>query len=189
MSLKELTKDIHKEAENTRFSKYLLSTQITPELYRFYLLVQYDCYSQLEKDLYCLGFPHELQGVFRSCRIQLDIIQLSDLISKPSFEYKGIYYKDVSKDYVDYIIDLGKKWEYERLLAHLYVRHFGDMYGGQIIRNVVPGRGFMYDFSNVDFLKSEIRSMLTDDMAEEARTCFKYIINQHNTIMDIREND
>ena len=62
------------------------------------------------------------------------------------------------------------------ILAHLYVRHFGDMYGGQIIKKRNPGSGTMYDFENVEELKTQIREMLTDDMADEANRCFEFAI-------------
>jgi len=62
------------------------------------------------------------------------------------------------------------------LLAHVYVRHFGDMYGGQMIRKRNPGSGKMYDFDNVEDLKTKVRSMLKDSMADEANKCFEFAI-------------
>ncbi len=56
----------------------------------------------------------------------------------------------------------------------MYVRHFGDMYGGQMIRKRNPGSGRMYDFDNVEELKTTVREMLHDDMAEEANRCFEF---------------
>ena len=48
------------------------------------------------------------------------------------------------------------------------------MYGGQMIRKRNPGAGSMYDFNNVDELKSTVRAKLTDDMADEANKCFEF---------------
>ena len=62
----------------------------------------------------------------------------------------------------------------KKLLAHIYVRHFGDMAGGQMIAKRVPGSGRMYQFENADALKASIREKLTDDMADEAKVCFKF---------------
>jgi hypothetical protein len=46
------------------------------------------------------------------------------------------------------------------ILAHLYTRHFGDLYGGQILKTKVPGSGTMYQFDNrkelIDFGKNLI---------------------------------
>jgi heme oxygenase len=76
----------------------------------------------------------------------------------------------VVRDYERHVINL----ERNGILAHIYVRHFGDMYGGQMIRKRNPGSGTMYDFDNVDELKTTVRSMLNDDMAEEANRCFEF---------------
>jgi heme oxygenase len=62
------------------------------------------------------------------------------------------------------------------LLAHIYVRHFGDMYGGQMIAKRNPGSGKMYQFENVDELKEIVRSRLDDDMSDEANMCFQFAI-------------
>ena len=58
----------------------------------------------------------------------------------------------------------------------MYVRHFGDMYGGAIIQKRVPGSGTMYNFDNKEELKQLLRELLTDDMAEEANICFEFAI-------------
>jgi len=64
--------------------------------------------------------------------------------------------------------------EHNDLLAHIYVRHFGDMYGGQMIRKRQPGSGTMYDFKDVEGLKLTVRSRLKDSMADEANRCFEF---------------
>ena len=48
------------------------------------------------------------------------------------------------------------------------------MYGGQIIKKRQPGSGTMYNFENVEELKTTVRAMLNDDMADEANTCFEF---------------
>jgi heme oxygenase len=50
------------------------------------------------------------------------------------------------------------------------------MYGGQMIKKRNPGSGTMYDFDNVEELKIRVRSMLSDDLAEEANRCFEFAI-------------
>ena len=34
----------------------------------------------------------------------------------------------------------------------------------------------MYDFDNIEELKTQIRDMLSDDMADEANKCFEFAI-------------
>jgi heme oxygenase len=60
------------------------------------------------------------------------------------------------------------------LLAHIYVRHFGDMYGGQMIKKRNPGSGKMYEFDDVEGLKITVRARLKDSMADEANRCFEF---------------
>jgi heme oxygenase len=58
----------------------------------------------------------------------------------------------------------------------MYVRHFGDMYGGAMIAKKVPGSGMMYYFEEKEELKEKLRSLLNDDMADEANRCFEFAI-------------
>ena len=80
----------------------------------------------------------------------------------------------------------------KQVLAHIYVRHFGDMYGGQMISKAIPSPqnidwmgktpdpsswSTMYNFENKKELITNIRENLSDDMADEAKTCFQFAIN------------
>jgi len=56
----------------------------------------------------------------------------------------------------------------------LYVRHMGDLAGGQMIAKRVPGAGKYYQFQDPDALKVAIREKLSDDLAEEALVCFAF---------------
>jgi heme oxygenase len=61
------------------------------------------------------------------------------------------------------------------LLAHMYVRHFGELHGGQMIKKKIPGNGLMYEFAgDTKYLIEEFRKLLDDDMAEEAKICFDF---------------
>ena len=63
----------------------------------------------------------------------------------------------------------------DKLMAHIYVRHMGDLSGGQMIKKKVPGTGTFYQFDgDVKEIKEAIRSKTNDSMAEEAKICFDY---------------
>ena len=65
--------------------------------------------------------------------------------------------------------------EPDKLMAHIYVRHMGDLSGGQMIARKVPGQGKFYQFEcDIKETKEAIRSQTNDDMAEEAKICFDY---------------
>jgi heme oxygenase len=65
----------------------------------------------------------------------------------------------------------------DRLFAHVYVRHMGDLAGGQMIAKRVPGSGTMYKFENGEELKNKIRSKLNDTMGDEANVAFDFAIS------------
>lgn len=166
MSLKELTWEIHQRAERTSFARKLLKGP-SPEEYYKYLYNQYLIYSVLEyhvKNMY-----PELKDILREEKILCDLQELEKLYNLKS---DTSYITKVVPAYERHLSTLDPKG----ILAHLYVRHFGDMYGGQMIKKRIPGSGTMYDFSDVDELKVKVRAMLSNDMADEARKCFEFAI-------------
>ena len=173
MNLKELTWENHKKAERKGFAKILLGGNISPSLYYRYLTNQFYCYTILEDALRIQGLPKELHGVFRAKHILNDMQELEEMYG---LSYDPYITGSSNAQYVDRIYNLEKEGAYEKLLAHMYVRHFGDMYGGSIIQKRVPGSGTMYDFDNKEELKQQLRELLTDDMAEEANICFEFAI-------------
>jgi heme oxygenase len=162
--LKELTWEVHQRAERTEFARKLLKG-LTPEEYHKYLYNQYMIYSILESAAEKL--VPELKAINRAERIYAD---LREIEKEYTISTTPALLMPVVRDYERHVINL----ERNGILAHIYVRHFGDMYGGQMIRKRNPGSGTMYDFDNVDELKTTVRSMLNDDMAEEANRCFEF---------------
>ena len=81
----------------------------------------------------------------------------------------------VVEQYLDHLLNI--KDDPNKLMAHIYVRHMGDLYGGQMIKTKVPGSGKMYDFENMQECVGSIRAIQNDEMAEEANKGFQYIIN------------
>jgi hypothetical protein len=63
----------------------------------------------------------------------------------------------------------------------------GDLAGGQMIAKRVPGAGKYYQFENPDVLKAAIRERLSDDMADEAKVCFKYAEELFKDMMTLVE--
>lgn len=166
MSLKELTWEVHQRAERTDFARKLLKG-LTPEEYYRYIYNQYLLYSVLEYHVASM-YP-ELKDILRSDKIFQDLRELEKLHGLKS-DINDIC--PVVPAYEKHLQTLSPK----EILAHVYVRHFGDMYGGQMIKKRNPGSGKMYEFDNVDELKTRVRAMLTDDMADEANRCFEFAI-------------
>lgn len=168
MSLKELTAEAHKQAETQPFVKLIFSGDITKEQYARYLLNQQYAYAVLEAFANDLNILDDLPGICRAEKIKQDLIELeADVPDLPTF--------NISESTDEYFKHLGNiKDDPKKLLAHIYVRHMGDLFGGQMIAKKVPGSGNYYKFDNPDELKAAIRAKLDDSLAEEALVCFGF---------------
>lgn len=171
MSLKEITQDLHHEAETTKFSQLLLSGEISKEDYRNYLYNLLAIYDPIEWYSNRQGFFTNLKSLPRLRSIHSDFVELDD---------GGYYYMTpATLDYQAYLHKLGNDPERKHLIrAHLYCRHMGDLYGGQIIKKRVShiSSGKFYHFENEDYMKTQIRQELTDDLGPEARVAFTFAI-------------
>jgi heme oxygenase len=165
MSLKELTSDLHSEAERKTVAQLLASGEMSRELYTTYLYNQYTIYDALEQHV---DIP-SLEGIKRADNIRKDYMwhlshnMCSNIKMMPS-----------TQEYVNYVSNFQKNSP--QTLAHVYVRHLGDMFGGSMIAKNIPGPNYYYKFENRGQLIKELRAMLDDSMADEARICFQYAI-------------
>ena len=173
MNLKELTWENHKSAERKEFASVLMSGKIQPSLYYKYLTNQYYAYVMIEESLRICGLSKDYWPVFRAERIRDD---LQELEREYDFVFDPVNLCRVTTEYVTHVENLQKNNDLDGLIAHMYVRHFGDMYGGAMIAKKVPGSGTMYEFENKEDLKTSLRELLNDDMADEANRCFKFAI-------------
>jgi heme oxygenase len=171
MSLKEITKDLHHEAETTKFAKILLSGKITKEEYRLYLYNMLAVYDPIEWYASRHGLFDNMPGLPRLNGIHTDFRELDD--------GSYCYLTPSTIEYVQYLHKLGNDPERSHLIkAHLYCRHMGDLNGGLIIKKQVAhvSKGAFYEFDNSDALKAQIREELTDDLGDEARVAFEFAI-------------
>jgi heme oxygenase len=179
MSLRELTKEAHTNAERQEFVKILFSGKINPKLYATFLKNQHPCYEILE----VCAMPHQLlHGLPDIRRAPAILSDFQELWSEADGEPKVL---STTERYIKYIISI--KDQPERLMAHIYVRHMGDLAGGQMIAKKVPGSGKMYQFENPEILKMAIRERINDDMAEEAKVCFGFATDLFKEMMELVE--
>jgi heme oxygenase len=171
MGLKELTADKHTEAENTLFMKAIFAGTLDPAIYASFLYQKMIVYNTLEAQAFRLGLFLDNTDFLCHERIRMDYRKRIGS-NKPKDMMN-----EVVGEYVDYInINLGTPENKDRLIAHIYTWHLGDLYGGQAIKNLMPGPNSGLEFENPDVLKSEIRSLLKDEMADEANLAFDYAI-------------
>ena len=129
MSLKELTKDIHEQAENTKFMKSVFNKSLPiKSVWNNYTVQRAYIYDAIETK--CINFNL--------------ISKDSELIRAPKlwYDYNNTEHysivlgpNSVTIDYVDYINQLDGP---QKILAHLYTWHMGDMFGGQAIKKLIP---------------------------------------------------
>jgi heme oxygenase len=179
MSLKDLTHDAHKNAETQPFVKVLFSGKINPKLYATFLKNQHPCYEILE----VCAMPHQLlHGLPDIRRAPAILADFQELWTEADGDPQMLPTTD---DYIKYILSI--KDQPERLMAHIYVRHMGDLAGGQMIAKRVPGSGRMYQFEDADVLKTAIRERINDNMAEEAKVCFQFAADMFKDMMELVE--
>jgi heme oxygenase len=168
-TLKELTKEHHDSAERSDFAELLVGGGISPALYLVYLNAQLANYTALEN---AVDLPKNLQTIFRSALIEKDMLSIQE-----EYQLEELPYSETLqsvREYVRYIVGLEISGAQRQLLAHVYVRHFGDLHGGQMIKKRVPGEGFMYQFEDRKGLIAGVRELIDNDMADEARICFEF---------------
>ncbi len=178
MSLRELTKEAHNNAERQEFVKILFSGKINPQLYAAYLKNQHPQYEILEVCSMPLGLLNGLPDIRRAPAILEDFVELHD-------EKNEVPILPVVNEYIKYILSI--KDDPKRLMAHVYVRHMGDLAGGQMIAKRVPGKGKYYQFQDPEALKVAIRERIDDSMADEAKVCFEFATRFFQEMMTLVE--
>lgn len=181
MSLKEATYEQHKRAETRPFVKILFSGSIDPKLYATYLKNQHPMYEILEVCAMPHGLFSGLPEIRRAPAILADYIELwgSDNPELPTM-------CPVVDEYCKYILSI--KDDPKKLMAHVYVRHMGDLSGGQMISKKVPGSGKYYQFGDEpEKIKEAIRAKLDDSLADEAKVAFEFATKLFEQMMDVAD--
>jgi hypothetical protein len=160
MSLKELTSEKHKQAERMPFNVRMFRGELSKREYLHYLHQQAAIFQIIEQ----IGVPHKsllrLKSVFEDIEeIMVDV--KGELPVLKAMESYGIYLQ---------------KLEYEDLLPHIYLHYLALMYGGQMMKSKTPGNGRMYDFDDMNEAATSIRSLQTDDWADEVNKGFDFMI-------------
>lgn len=179
MSLREITKDLHHEAETTKFAKLLLSGKIEKNDYRNYLYNLLAIYDPIEWYAGRQGMFEKMPGLPRLRAIHADFKELDD--------GTYCYLTPATLAYQSYLHAIGNDADHKHLIkAHLYCRHMGDLNGGLIIKKQVAhiSSGKFYEFDDADNLKVQIRQELTDDLGDEARIAFEYAIEMMRDLYD-----
>ena len=181
--IKELVWEEHKNAERQEFVKTLMSGQINHNLYATYLYNQLQCYAELEKWGNHNGLFRQTPGLQRAENIHKDYTKLWTKLEKPIITQS-------TKEYIEHINTITD--DPEKLYAHIYVRHLGDLSGGQMIAKKVPAKRY-YDFgANGQEWKRIVKEIINQylntyqiNVVAEARLCFEYATRLFGEMNDL----
>ena len=175
LDIKELTMEHHKNAERQAFVRILMSGNIDEKLYATYLYNQFQCYSVLEKYGLHNSLFRDTPGLLRAEHIHYDYRHLwTDMGAPPEIT-------ESTKEYIEHIESIQD--EAMKLYAHIYVRHLGDLSGGQMIMKKTPGPNRYYKFKHKEvgdykrIVKETINTYLNvyeHSVVPEATKCFEF---------------
>ena len=174
LDIKDLTWEYHKNAERQKFVGLMMSGKMDKNLYATYLYNQSQCYSVLEKYALHNSLFRDTPNLLRTEHIFYDYQSLwTDIGAPPEIT-------ESTKEYIEHIESIQD--EAMKLYAHVYVRHMGDLSGGQMIMKRTPGPNRYYKFKHKEvgdykrIVKETINTYLNvyeHSVVPEASFCFE----------------
>jgi heme oxygenase len=174
MSLKELTWDNHQKAEATKFMKAVFKKNMPTNVWADYTYQKSVFYGSIETVARDAGLTLDCLDIERGLKLYQDAEEMC--------EGKFPRLRQVTIDYSRYLLSLAG--QPDRIMGHLYTWHMGDLFGGQMIKKVLPPPHRNLEFTDVDGLKAKIRAKLDDSMADEANCAFEWAMKLMDTYND-----
>lgn len=172
MSLKDLTKDLHDQAENTKFMKAVFAKTLPLDLWTDWTYQRSLFYGAIEGAADAVGLLDDLPGIKRSFYLYLDYKEMAG--------DQRYQFLPSTLEYHKYIIDLYP--DENKIMSHLYTWHMGDLFGGQMIKKIIDAPHRHLDFKDPKILMTNLRSKLNDEMALESRIAFQWAIKIMNEL-------
>lgn len=173
--LRETTNDKHRQIEQLPLIKTMFEGKFTTEMYLHYLYELKSIYLALETLADKQGIFNDMSDIKRYCHICRDIEELGG--------YPGRQLTNATKNYIHYLDNLYNT-NPEMIMAHVYVRHMGDLYGGKLMAKVLPGPGYMYQFEDKTAIIKTFNSLLTPELGPEANIGFDHFIDIFTELWD-----
>jgi len=174
--LRDYTNEKHREAEDTPFVQYMLHGDITTEHYAIYLQQMQAVYAAIESHAEQAGLLTDFPDIQRRQYMQEDLAELGydvDAELLPSIQR-----------WCDHVKDLYNSDQRDLIMAHVYVRHMGDMYGGKAIAKRVPGTGRAYGFADRPALIKAFDARLHVGLVDESLKAFQLAIDFFHELQD-----
>jgi len=160
-----ILKEVHDKAEQTELSQQLITGDISEQEYSNFISNMGLVYNAIESR----GLIQH-SDLLRSDKFLIDS---SMMRMQPEF-VQSVW------DYIDYIETLPE----DKLWSHIYVHYLGDLYGGTVIKKVLPYSCAYLDFEdNAECIKY-LRANAKMDSAQ-ATICFEWVIKIYNELYEL----
>ncbi|KAK6165815.1 hypothetical protein SNE40_022656 [Patella caerulea] len=188
------TFDLHRAVENKPFVQTMIMKTITRPAYATYLSQLYFIYKAMEEvGEHCQNDPY-VKPLYFPTELNREKALIEDLVYFYGEKWESkIKCTPATIRYIDRITYLGES-NPAMLIPHNFVRYFGDLSGGQVLKykmrkslklneedkgvqfyifeNVVDGNKFMQFYTN-RLNALELSNAMYDEMLEEARNAFQ----------------
>ena len=163
-TLKELTAFQHKRAESTAFMQRVMAGTLPHNVWSQYCTDRSIFYAAIEQMANKYNLLSDLKGIERATLLAADGVAAAT--KPPEVSFPTLLYRE-------YILKLESPSD---VLAHVYVWHMGDLYGGQMIKSLITAPTSSLDFESVEELRTRLRAKLDPSMAKEANHAFNWAI-------------
>jgi len=160
--LKEATAPKHRKAEQMDFNQRMFRGELSKAEYLMYLEQQLAIFEELERN----PLPHP--ALNRQNAVNADIAEIK------AEGFSGMGLLNSTQNYISYLHELDD----ESRLAHVYLNYLAIMFGGQMMKKVVPSSGKMYEFSDTPAAMQSIRQVQKDSWADEVNRGFDFANEQ-----------
>jgi heme oxygenase len=156
-SLKDAINEKHRAAENMLFTQQMLNCELSVHEYRVYLYQMYHIFDMIERD----DLPHN--SLYRTRKVRDDLVELQ-YNNDFCIDVTNLHLLKSTEEYCNHLQALSP----ENILPHVYLNYLALLYGGQMMKSKIPGKGKMYDFDNTKDAIEAIRKIQTNEWADEA---------------------
>lgn len=163
-TLKEATSTVHRQAEQTRWARLLVTGKITEQQYAAHLVNLLPIHKAIEERIFLPA------NIIRSKLIEQDLVTLnitSDILS-------------ATKSYIEYLSNLSD----QKIWAHIYVHYLGELYGGQYIKKVIKFPTRHLEFANIEESIAYIREFSKLAEHDEAIKAFEFTIKLYEQLWE-----
>lgn len=175
--LNEYTKEKHREAEASSFVQYMIQGAMTREHYIVFLQQIWHIYDAIERFAKLTNLLNGLPDIERAGYIAEDLQEMEAECNVPMLP-------SIAK-YCSHIEELYNNGPQNDILAHVYVRHMGDMYGGKFIAQRVPGPTRSYQFTDRSAVIKALNEKLSISLVPEALLAFDMSLDIFNELAQV----